>query len=81
MVAACLIPTSNSLDELEAQKRRAMNALTFEQRGWAGLDMFELIGESILTGIRMTNPDSSEEELHEQYLRRITDVREGGRGP
>lgn len=73
-------PTSDFLDELDAQKRRAMNALTFEQRGWAGLDMFDLIGESIRAGIRMTNPDSSEEELHEKYLRRITDVREGRRG-
>ncbi|MCL4211175.1 MAG: hypothetical protein HRU76_04395 [Phycisphaeraceae bacterium] len=72
-------PTGDFIDELESRKRRAIDALTFEQRGWAGLGMFDLVAESIRAGIRMKYPHADEQEVHERFLQRMREVREGPR--
>lgn len=61
--------------ELDRQTRRdeleSADRMTFEQRARMGLDLFDLAMESMRVGIRMEQPDLSEDQVHQAAIARL----------
>ena len=68
-------PTQELVDELYVDKVLAARQRTFEQKFLAGGELYEAVIERMKMGIRMQNPNATEEEVSKELHRRYAIAR------
>jgi hypothetical protein len=68
-------PTLELAAQLDADRREAARAMTFEQRALAGVAQFDLCTAAMRAGIRLQNSGISAERVEEVLVDRLRNAR------
>jgi hypothetical protein len=68
-----LEPTPELAAKLDADRREAALAMTFEERALGGVEMFDLLVDAMRGVFRMQNPDAEEPVIEQLVLERLRD--------
>jgi hypothetical protein len=64
-------PTQDLIDELRRDDLEQARHMTFEQKFWAGSELFDYACQITMAGIRHDDPSFSEEQVLNELRRRI----------
>jgi hypothetical protein len=68
-------PTPELAARLDADRREAADAMTFEQRALAGVAMFDILADAIRAGIRLQNPHADDTTVEKMLIDRLRTAR------
>jgi hypothetical protein len=64
-------PTRELIDQLHREDLEQAREMTFQQKFWAGAELFDYACEITKSGIRAQNPAFTEEQVLDELRRRI----------
>ena len=64
-------PTRSIIDELDAEEVEDARRQTFAQKFMAGAELFDYAEQISKAGIRMQHPEFTEEQVRDEFARRL----------
>ena len=64
-------PTKELIDQLHREDLEQARKMTFEQKFWAGAELFDYACRITMSGIRHENPTFTEEQILNELRRRL----------